>query len=602
VAMSEPEDDILDDSKTLPASVQSPFLDPTIIPPEPIKAFRELYDQHRESNRPEDHEKSIAAYESLAEDPDLLAQLQPIDFMMAMNSCRDRYRVIPRMRRMLDTAIASGHGNIPDFYHIVLKAYLRLSDFSSCKNLLHVMRQRKVKYNTATYHILLDICKHRKDLREAARVLEEMRRNHVEITSITYLIMITICARVRNPALALEYFNEMPLLNIEHDVTHYNALLNAYAHAKDLSGASRVTHMMEDDGVPMDEYTYTAMIKALWSSGRKEDAEALVKRLSTAGTHPNAKILAAIAVEPPEILIRCNKYGVKLSQHDFNMMIIHTLKKNKFSNVPELMEEMKKHGHRPNNLTFTAMIDADIKMGKYEEARDVFQAMKQANIQPDVIAYSAMISGALSQATVHESLTLLRAMIDDGLLPNLHTFNSLLSSSVGEIGIDGFKTIRQTMANLNVRPDQRSFNAFMSAYALGGDMDEMLRSLEDMRRCRVKPDALTYSILISGFLQNGDLRYAMEWYYKMMEGGFKPAVFVLNNLMAALHGSGQGQQVLVMWHEINRMGLRKDEQTFEIVLEACEKYGLDEARPQIEEELKTFLATRFFAQQHFKKD
>jgi len=235
------------------------------------------------------------------------------------------------------------------------------------------------------------------------------------------------------------------------------------------------------------------------------------------------------------------------------------------------------------------MVDADIKMGKYQEAKEVFRAMQQANIQPDVIVYSAMISGALSQASLIESMEILKSMVGDGLLPNLHTFNSLLSASVGGIGIDSFKTIRDTMQALHVRPDQRSFNALLSAYALQGDMDEMLRALDDMKQSRVAPDALTYSILISGFLQNGDLRYAMEWYYKMMDGGFIPATFVINNLMAALHGSGQGQQVLMMWREMDRLKIKKNEQSFEIALEACEKFGLHDALPQIEEELKTYL-------------
>jgi pentatricopeptide repeat protein len=117
-----------------------------------------------------------------------------------------------------------------------------------------------------------------------------------------------------------------------------------------------------------------------------------------------------------------------------------------------------------------------------------------------------------------------------------------------------------------------------------------------MKRSKVRPDALTYSILISGFLQNGDLRYAMEWYYKMMDGGYRPASFIINNLMAALHASGQGRQVLTMWRETGRLGLSRDEQTYEIVIESCKKYNLDEAHAEIQEELRTFLADRYFKQ------
>ncbi|KAF9979516.1 hypothetical protein BGZ65_006448 [Modicella reniformis] len=595
-------DDTVDEkqhSKTTSDDLASPFLDLTIIPSEPIKAFRDLFEQIRYSNNPDDHEKLLSAYRTLADDPDLLAQLQPIDFMRAMNSCRDLLHVIPKMRRILfEDVNKTAHRDIPDLYHILLKTYIKLSDFKSCANLLHEMRNRNIKYNVFTYHIILDMCKHQNKSRDAIETLKEMRRDNIEITASTYLIMMTICARTKNKDLATEYFDEMSVKNINAEVVHYNALLNAYAHAKDLAGAREVFQMLEADGIPADPYTYAALIKALMNSRKTDEAHIIVKGLAARGINPNVKILAALGKEPTDILDRCIMSGVEVTQHDFNMLIIQALKANKFTQVQILLDQMHKQGHRPNVFTFTAMVDADIKMGKYQEAKDIFLAMQQANIQPDVIAYSAMISGALSQSTLQESLGILKDMVDDGLLPNLHTFNSLLSASVGEIGIEGFRTIRQTMLGLRVRPDTRTFNAFLSAYALQGNMDEMLRTLNDMKECKVKPDVLTYSILISGYLQNGDLRFAMEWYYKMIKGGFRPAAFLLNNLMAALHGSGEGQQVAMMWHEIHRMELQKDEQTFEIALEACQKYGLHDVRAQVEEELKNFLAARFRAEQY----
>jgi hypothetical protein len=44
----------------------------------------------------------------------------------------------------------------------------------------------------------------------------------------------------------------MPLMNLELDVTHHNALLNAYADASDLGEARRGFQMFEDDGTQLD--------------------------------------------------------------------------------------------------------------------------------------------------------------------------------------------------------------------------------------------------------------------------------------------------------------------------------------------------------------
>ncbi|OAQ33543.1 hypothetical protein K457DRAFT_122040 [Linnemannia elongata AG-77] len=575
----------------------SRFLDLTIIPPEQIKQYRALADTINTSSTLQEHEHLISVYRSIADDPKLLPQLQPKDFMQAMNSCRDMYRVVPRMRQILTDFEKSRQQNnqqqllIPEIYDILLRAFVKLSDFRSATNLIGEMRRKRgLQFGTSTYHIMLDLCKHERNLERARRLLKEMRDNKVEITSATYQIMLAVCGQAKNPQMAREYFDEMPLLGIDTDVNHYNALMNAYAHAKKLDGAKEVFEMMEEDGIPADQYTYAALIKALKGAHRTHEPAALIQTMRESGIQANVKILSALGMDSIEIMKDCMANNVEMKVGDFNTLITRALRSNQFAKVPIIMQEMQERGIRPDVVTFTAMIDANIKMSKFTEAREVFRAMEHANIQPDVIAYSAMIAGALSHSTVQESIEILKDMINDGILPNRHTFNSLLSASVGEIGSDGLMVIRETMAALGVQPDRRSFNAIMSSHALEGDMDQVRRTLADMRRSKIDPDALTYSVLISGYLQNGDLRYAMEWYYTMLDGGFKPAPFVVNNLMSALHGSGQGTQILVLWREMTQLGIRKNERSYEIMFDVCDEYNFDEQRPAIEEEFKTYLA------------
>ncbi|KAF9904015.1 hypothetical protein EC991_003163 [Linnemannia zychae] len=577
---------------------RSQFFDPTIIPPEQIKHYRDLADTITTSSTLQEHERLIAAYRSIADDPSLLQQMQPRDFMQAMNSCRDMYRVIPRMRLILSEFEKSRQPHnqheilFPEMYDILLKAFVKLSDFRSASNLIGDMKRKKgMRFGTSTYHVMMDLCKHERDLGRARRLLKEMRDNKVEVTSGTYLLMMGISGRAKNPKLAREYFDEMPLLGLDTDVSHYNALLNAYAHAKDLRGANEVFEMMAEDMVPADQYTYAALVRAYNSA--KQPADALIRSMKASGIGANVRILSAFGMGPIKIIEDCKANKVDMSTGDFNTLIVRALRSNQFTAVPTIMQEMLTQGLRPDVVTFTAMVDANIKMGKYPEAREVFQAMEQANIQPDVIAYSAMIAGALSHSSVQESIGILKNMIDDGILPNRHTFNSLLSATVGEMGSDGLVIIRKTMDALGIKPDRRSFNAILSSHALEGNMDKVRETLDDMSRSKVAPDALTYSILISGYLQNGDLRYSMEWYFKMIEGGFKPAPFVMNNLMSALHGSGQGQQVLLLWREMTRQGIRKNKRTYEILFEICDEYGLDDQRAMIEEEFKTYLVHHY---------
>ncbi|KAG0344735.1 hypothetical protein BG004_004211 [Podila humilis] len=563
-----------------------------------------MYDKVRYSKQPEDQEAFLRMYRAIADDPQLLQQLQPKDFMVALNSTRDLLHVIPRMQRIIQDVERTKHRSVPEIYHILLKHYTKLSDFKHCRDLLKRMTQAGIDFNLHTYHIMLSICKHERQLRRATFILEEIRAKKIEITESTYLMMMSVCVACKNPRKAREYFEEMPLIGLEQQLSHYNTLLNAYVHAKDLEGARNVfSEMEENDEITPDSYSYAAMIKILKSPKyhRPTEAEELVKTMERRGLKPNARVLMALQVNPLKVQQTCEATGVELTVQDYNLLIGTSIRQNQFQDIPALFTAMSNQGLRPDMVTFTMMVDANLKMNKYPEAKEIFWAMQQANIQPDVVAYSALMTGALLQSKVLESLEILKRMLNDGMLPNLLTFNSLLSASVGEIDVKGFKMIRETMDALKIRPDNRSFNALLSAYALKGDIQEMMCTLDDMRRSNVFPDALTYSVLISGFLRNGDLRFAVDWYFKMQESGMKPATTVVNNLMAALHGSSEGQKVLMLFHDMGDRMIRKDERTYEIVLDTCTKFNLHSSRHAIEEEFKEYLANQSLKEDMIKR-
>ncbi|KAF9413425.1 hypothetical protein BGZ94_000731 [Podila epigama] len=581
-----------------------PFFDPTLPAAEPIQEYRAHHEKIRFSTDPNNHEAFQRMYRAIADDPALLAQLQPKDFMFALNSTRDMLHVIPRMQRILRDVEKTSYRHIPELYHILLKAYIKLSDFQNCSNLLQRMKKSGFLFGTSTYHILLSLCKHERSLAKARRVLNEMRENKVPVTSKTYLMMLSICAICNKPKVAQEYFDEMPLFSLEADVSHYNALLNAYVRARDIQGALKIYQEIEDEGITPDSYTDAAIVRILTEHKREPEAHAILNRYKTDGNKPHFRVLMGryrtligSNMGAIELLQICQENGTELTVKDFNTLISTALRKNTLKDVPALYAAMSKQGHRPDVISFSVLLDANLKMGKYDEAKEIFRAMEQANVQPDVIAYSSMISGAIKHSKFAESLEFLKSMLADGLLPNLLTVNSLLSASIGKIDVATFELIRQTMDTLHIRPDQRSFNALLSACALQGDMEEMSRTLKDMKRAHVSPDALTYSILISGYLQNGDLRYSMEWYYKMLENRMIPATSVVNKLMAALHGAGQDSQVLVLWHELNRLGIRKNEETFEIAFEACKHSKNGRVHQEIEDEFKLFLAKQALSEE-----
>ncbi|KAG0228863.1 hypothetical protein BGW41_003258 [Actinomortierella wolfii] len=590
------------------------------LPPAPpaIEQLRERYIPTKESEDPQDKRALLQMYRTVARDPDLLAQLYPVDFLQAMYAAKALHS-LPKMREIIDDVGKTSHRRHPSFYHVMLHAYMIRNDLIQSDKIWKLMKQRKVELTQTSYHIMLRHCKARRSTFLAMRLLREMEKSGIPVSEYTYVLLLGICYRRSDARLAQQLFDEIPARDLDWTAYHFSTLLGTYVKAGDRAGAFRTYDAMLEHGFSPNTVIFNSLLSVV--SDREERHE-LYNEFLEQRLQPNVQTLISMRLSLKEILDRMEGKDVSatstiptpiklnVTREDFNFLLTFALKSSKTGLIQSILDNMKKHDFQPDAFTFSTLMDAFVKIRQYRQARVIFEEiMASDTIVPDVVVYTNAISAALGQSDTMGALQILKRMLDDGLMPNAVTMNQLLTTMVrgGEdsetnkiqqqqqqpqlaitTSIDGIEMaelVVDLMHQNGIREDIRSFNILLSAYARANEPEKMMRTFHRMvYKAHIKPELLTYETLIVGHLRSGNLRYAVDTYFTMRENDLYAHSAIHNQLLSALVASGQAQQTLQLWRDISRSGRSRDEQSFKIMFDACERFQLLEQRHEIEQE------------------
>ncbi|KAF9163908.1 hypothetical protein DFQ26_002021 [Actinomortierella ambigua] len=622
------------------------------LPPAPpaLQQLRDRYLATKESDDPQVKKALLAMYHAVARDPDLLAQMYPVDFLQAMYAAKALHS-LPGMRRVLeDVGKTTAYRGHPSFYHVMLRAYLSRSDFVQSEYIWRLMKRRKVRLTQASFHIMLHHCKARRNSTMALSLLRQMDAMRIPVSAYTYVLLLGVCFRRAKASLAQQLFDEMPGRGLDWTAYHFSTLLATYAKAKDRVGALRVLDDMQDHGFAPNAMIYNSLLSVTedWT-----DRQQMFLDFVEQGLQPDIRTMIAMRAPLTEILQRMEegdddvdddddsssssstkkKSKMKVTREDFNVLLTTALKHSKTGLMMDVLDAMKKRHFQPDAFTFSTLMDAFVKVGEYGQARDIFEGVVASEmIVPDVVVYTNAISAALGQSDTMGALQIIKRMLGDGLMPNSVTMNLLLTAMVsGQYAniyqqqqqqqqpqskdqasssssspqqppqqqqdlpasadsIEMAELVINLMRQNGIREDVRSCNILLSAYARANEPEKMMRAFRRMtHELHIAPELLTYETLILGHLRSGNLRFAVDMYFAMRrERNFYGHSAVHNQLLSALVASGQAQQVLQLWRDLARSDRSRDEQSFRIMLDACDRFGLVEHRGPIEEDFKSW--------------
>ena len=405
---------------------------------------------------------------------------------------------------------------------------------------------------------------------EAAQT-EAAQTNPTEpIPSGLYLSLMSGFCEARCPNLAVDVWNFMIKHGTKPAITHWSAMMNGCAVARDSYMVEKLWTSMQASDVVVDAQACGIYIKALLWMGNINRAlqginemgenwvaavklgvsDGTIKDISTVDDlpgvpKPNSHILNMIISwnnnlqNPSQELISkvfewAALYGIKSDTSTFNTMIHGALKKSKWQNLGEglkIMKEMENRGIQPDKHTFVMLITGIMRSKSVPTEKksgminSLLDAMKSNGLEPTAQVFGAIIDGLLVEANLTGAQAVVEYMASQGLAVPLFGYARMLryhffGTSAGDHHPE-FPTDKKH------KPDIAAVEAMLQQMKLKG----------------TEPDIRFYDLIVQHYSRCGMISEAFSFLAKMSSLGMKPTWWTLTRLMEACAHLGLWQRV-----------------------------------------------------------
>ncbi|KAM7250545.1 hypothetical protein ACFE04_022428 [Oxalis oulophora] len=296
---------------------------------------------------------------------------------------------------------------------------------------------------------------------------------------------------------------------------------------------------------------YFALIHHITNLVRREvHPERSLNRLNlTVNSELVFRVLRAFSNSPSESLrfFSWSRAHYTPTSIEFEELIKTLAKHNKFSSMWNLIDHMKNKANISTSVaTVCFIIEQYGKQGLTDKSIEVFNKCSSLNCEQNVDIYNSLLFALCEVKMFHAAYALIRRMLRKGVKPNKKTYSVLV-------------------------------NGWCSA----GKMREAQEFLAEMSGKGFNPPVRGRDLLIEGLLNAGYLESAKQMVTKMTKEGFVSDLETFNSLVETICKSFGNEEIgfcVEMYHNVRRLGLCTDANTYKILIPALSKVGrIDEA-------------------------
>jgi len=447
-------------------------------------------------------------------------------------------------------------------YMSLIRAAGRERNLAKALSLLEDLERSPIPIDTTAYNCVLDVCVACNDQQAAKDLFKRMRDGgHVDVISYNTYLKTLLSKRGGQASDIALTLQEMRGQGLKPNQVTYNSLINAAISRGDLRVSWQYVEDMEDQGIQVDAFTCSILMKGVKHSSKKEDVDKVLALIERAKVSPdevlvNSLLDACVRLRNgpllTQVLTQFRATGVVPSLHAYATLIKAYGHARQLDQVWALWQELTvERGITPNEEVFGSMADACASNGDFSGAVRVLRDFKQS------IAH------------------------DSG---GHNIFCGLIRACLQRKELDHAMELYEEMSKNDITCSLTSFNMLIDALARAGDMTSVARLFRDMCQKNVAPDLVTYSTVIKGYCVKGDLEPAMQLFTLMRRRGIKPDAILFNSILDGCAKRQMRSLTETVLNDMETAGIAPSNVTLSILIKL---YGrcrdLDEAFRIIEE-------------------
>ncbi|CAL8088007.1 unnamed protein product [Orchesella dallaii] len=395
----------------------------------------------------------------------------------------------------------------------------------------------------------------RQEVNDILDDIKEMKK----ATSSQSLMIIRCCGELipeeppnSRTELVQQVWKTLESLNVQMDVSHYNALLRVYLENEhkfnpteflqdltskgiepnrvtyqrliarfcqdgDIDGASTILQHMKEKQMPINEYVFNALILGHGQANDMESAEGILTVMRQAGLEPNddtyVTLMTCYAKQGDiqhvhRIVKECEQKEIFLIDRDF-LGVVHSLAENNHhALIDEILPYLKKHSGF--NQEATNLIFRLVNIGQEEVAYKVLKQMTPIVRQDEPVPSGSFFVKHMVQLGRPAEIVVkyCKALQDEGL--NKYALNRAIEAAYSTRNIDLALELLEAL-KLYGFPVRQHY--FWPMFASSSNENDIYKALKQMRDFGIAPNAET----LRDYVLPKALSFSTESYDKLLQ-------------------------------------------------------------------------------------
>ncbi|KAK7349635.1 hypothetical protein VNO77_07153 [Canavalia gladiata] len=378
----------------------------------------------------------------------------------------------------------------------------------------------------------------------------------------------------------------------------WNAVIRSYSHGCDPKGALVLLCLMLENGVCLDKYTFSLVLKACSKVGLMKEGMQVHGLLYK--TNLGSDVFLQNCLIGLFVRCGCVEFAKQLFDRmperdtvSYNSMIDGYVKHEVVERARELFDGMRPEER--NLITWNSMIGGYVRCEEgMKFAWNLFVKMPEK----DLVSWNTMIDGCAKHGKMNDAQALFEEMPERDLVSWVTMIDGYVKS--------GDVCAARSLFDEMPRRDVISCNSMMAGYVQNGYCIEALKIFHDMRKAtNMLPDDTTLLIVLTAIAQLGHVEDGVVIHHYLMEKGYslsgklgvalidmyskcgsiENAISVFDNIggkcvdhwnavIGGLSIHGMGEMAFDFLMEMERNSIIPDDITFIGVLSACRHAGM----------------------------
>lgn len=468
-------------------------------------------------------------------------------------------------------------------YNTLIDTYGKAGELEKASDTFAQMLKAGIVPDLVTFNTMIHVCGNHGRLEEVASLMAMMEELRCLPNTRTFNILISIYVKSGDIGLAASYFLKMKVDGHVPDIVSYRTLLYAYSIRNMVGEAEALVLEMDEQGLELDEYTQSALMRMYVNVGMLEQSWNWFERFQNTMSSECFSANIDAFGEQGYLSLAEKSFNScvdkeKLSVVVFNVMIKAYGIGKKYDKACDLFDSMENHGILPDKCTYNSLIQilsgaemphkaasyvrkmqevglisdcipysmvmtSFTKLGELQLAEDLFNEMISFRLQPDIIVYSILINAFAEIGSIQEAMNYVELMKDAGFAVNSVICNSLIKlyTKVGYLreAEETYKLVK----SLKDGPDVYSSNCMIELYS-ENVMVEEAEEIFDNLKSRGQANEFSYAMMLCLYKKIGQFSRGCRIAQDMQDLGLLNDTLSYSNMIGLYASDGRMKEAV----------------------------------------------------------